>query len=105
MRLLQENAAVLTAELIEEIVPNANLRKQMVEMGFHVEMIDDALRQTANIMNDAVEMLLKLQADGSYEEKLANLVTSNSACSSNEAGPSTSQKHKDHDKEIEVKHF
>lgn len=72
--LLQENQPALKEELTHEVVANEELRNQMLAMGFHAEIIDMALKNSANQMDAAVEELLRLQADGSYDNTLSNLM-------------------------------
>lgn len=93
--LLQENQSALQEELTREIVPNHKLREQMLAMGFHAEIIDMALKNSTNHMDAAVEELLRLQADGSYEGILSNLLETASSvidAVGNYDGPSTSSK-------------
>lgn len=65
----------------------------MLAMGFHADIIDMALKKSTNQMDAAVEELLRLQADGSYDGVLSNLMTAAAAVSSSLGlanGPSTS---------------
>lgn len=62
-------------------------------MGFHAEIIDMALKKSTNEMGAAVEELLRLQANGTYESVLSSL--SQAAASTidlitSQSGPSTS---------------
>lgn len=102
---MHENHGILQEELNNEIIPDKSFQKEMIAMGFHPEMIKMALKNSTNLMDDAVEFLLKMQADGSYEEKLCKLlenVPGFSGDSSNNNGPSTSKIINDMKKEKEV---
>lgn len=65
----------------------------MVNMGFDKAIVDMALRTVANNMDDAIEMLLKYQNDGTYTETLQNIADAVSLTNGDNfdvAGPSTS---------------
>lgn len=103
---MQENQPALQEELSREIVPSKGLREQMLAMGFHAEIIDMALKNSTNQMDAAVEELIRLQANGTYENILSNLTqlaASTIDLSSSHDGPSTSSNAKrDIEKESEV---
>lgn len=104
---MQENQSALQDELSREIVPSSGLREKMLAMGFHAEIIDMALKNSTNQMDAAVEELLRLQADGTYEETLSKLlpsVASQIDLSPSMDGPSTSSKaRRDIEKESQVR--
>lgn len=65
----------------------------MVAMGFHGEIIDMALKNSTNEMDAAVEELLRLQANGTYESVLAGLLQAAASTidlATSQSGPSTS---------------
>lgn len=103
---MQENQSALQEELTREIVPSESLREKMVAMGFHAEIIDMALKKSTNEMDAAVEELLRLQANGTYENVLSGLLQAAASTidlASGQSGPSTSSKMaRDIKKESEV---
>lgn len=91
--LLQENQSALQEELTREIVPSKSLREQILAMGFHAEIIDMALKKCTNEKDAAVEELLRLQANGTYESVLSSLsqaAASTIDLTTSQSGPSTS---------------
>lgn len=92
--MLQTDQSALRTELLETVKPNEDLCEQILNMGFDIELIRQALKETTNDMQRAVENLLKMQADGSYSTALQELLqnTSPSQPSSENAvnQPSTS---------------
>lgn len=86
LSLLQENANALKDELANQIVPSSDIVSQMEAMGFHKGMIEMALKTVANNMDSAVEMLLRIQSDGKYDDTLKKIMD----LVSTEVGPSTS---------------
>lgn len=85
---MQENQTTLQAELTETIVADNDITSQMVNMGFHADIVKMALRRVANNMDEAVEMLLQMQNNGLYDNFLTNVLEL--AASSTGARPSTS---------------
>lgn len=43
-------------------------------MGFDIELVRDALKNSSNDMQKAIENLLKMQADGTYADALKNVL-------------------------------
>lgn len=43
-------------------------------MGFDIELVRDALKNTSNDMQKAVENLLKMQSDGTYQTALKEVI-------------------------------
>lgn len=59
-------------------------------MGFHKEMIEMALKNVANNMDAAVEMLLRIQSDGKYDDtlkKIVDLVSTEMGASTSSSAP------------------
>lgn len=98
---MQENQSVLKEEFTNQIIPNKSIVEQMKSMGFHNDMIEMALKNVANNMDEAVEMLLRMQSSGKYEEVLTNLILS--ADSASGSGPSTSAKSFENEMEKNLK--
>lgn len=94
LTLLQGNQDVLKQELAKEIVPDNELCEQMLNMGFDRSIVEMALRTVANNMDDAIEILIKFQKEGKYDDTLQNLAETLAGNlnggSDNGAGPSTS---------------
>lgn len=91
--LLQENQTSLHDEFQKSVKPNESLAQQIVGMGFDIELVRQALTDTTNDMAKAIENLLKMQTDGTYQgalqEALENMSKMASAAGIN--APSTSQ--------------
>lgn len=60
----------------------------MKAMGFHDEMIQMALKNCTNDMEKAIESLLKMQSDGTYDSAMDELLKNMPLI--NNPGPSTS---------------
>lgn len=94
--MLQDNQSMLRDELLQTVTPDESLCEQILNMGFDIELIREALKNTTNDMQKAVENLLKMQADGSYTEALnevlknVNIDQSPSNSSGSQNAPSTS---------------
>lgn len=77
-------------------------------MGFDIELVRDALKNSSNDMQKAIENLLKMQADGSYGDALKEVLKSvniDPNAPSTSSMPSTSQllNHiQDHEEEMDV---
>lgn len=82
--LLQDNQEALRLELAQQIVPDTNLHTELVGMGFQTDLVNVALRLAGNNMASALEELLRLQDDDSYDEMLKKIVDV-----ANVAGPSS----------------
>lgn len=50
----------------------------MTKMGFHPEIINMSLRHVSNNMGEAVDMLLRMQGEGTYDNLLASICGSTS---------------------------
>lgn len=104
--MLQENQSVLRDELLQSVKPDESLCEQILNMGFDIELIRNALRDTTNDMQKAIENLLKMQADGSYEnalkEVLQNVPSLENAINQPSTSASTAQRFQDREDELEV---
>lgn len=89
---MQENQSVLRDELQQTVKPNENLAQLMTGMGFDIELVRQALKDSTNDMQKAVENLLKMQADGSDQGALQTALetVSNMAAAGGLNMPSTS---------------
>lgn len=80
--------------MINEIAPNKSLREQMILMGFPAQIVDLALKNITNeSMDSAIEELMRLQSDGTYDQMLDTLLDTMDAVagtSNNSNDPSTS---------------
>lgn len=86
---MQENQSVLRDELANSVTPDEALCEQIITMGFDIELIRQALKDTSNDMQKAIENLLKLQADGNYQDALKEVIQ-NVAALQDANQPSTS---------------
>lgn len=72
--MLQENQTVLRDELQQTVKPDENLCQQILNMGFDIELVRNALKNSTNDMQMAIDSLLKMQADGTYNSILKNVL-------------------------------
>lgn len=104
--MLQENQSVLRDELLQSVKPDESLCEQILNMGFDIELIRSALKDTTNDMQKAIENLLKMQADGSYQnalkEVLQNVPSLENAINQPSTSTSTAQRVQDREDELEV---
>lgn len=70
-------------------------------MGFDIELIREALKNTTNDMQKAIENLLRMQSDGSYQNALQD-VLKNLPASSDPNAPSTSTAIQNMEDEMQV---
>lgn len=80
LNMLQDNQDQLRQLVVDETVVHS-----MESMGFHPDIIKLALQSALNNMNEAVEILLKMQSDGTYNTMLENVQAAVGAV----AGPSS----------------
>lgn len=103
---MQENQSVLRDELLQSVKPDESLCEQILNMGFDIELIRNALRDTTNDMQKAIENLLKMQADGSYQdalkEVLQNVPLLENAINQPSTSTSTAQFIQNREDELEV---
>ncbi len=66
----------------EDFIPDTKIVENMTGMGFHPEIINMSLRHACNNMNEAVEMLLRMQGDGTYENLLTSICGASSGATS-----------------------
>lgn len=71
--MLQTNKTELQQKVSEDFIPDTTIVDQMTKMGFHPEIVNMSLRYAANNMNEAVEMLLRMQGEGTYENLLSSI--------------------------------
>lgn len=89
--MLQTNKTELQQKVSEDFVPDTTIVDQMTKMGFHPEIINMSLRYAANNMDEAVDMLLRMQGEGTYENLLTSILgTSSEGTNSDGTTPSTS---------------
>lgn len=104
--MLQENQSLLRDELLQSVKPDESLCEQILNMGFDIELIRNALKDTTNDMQKAIENLLKMQADGSYQnalkEVLQNVPSLENAINQPSTSTSTAQRVQDREDELEV---
>lgn len=86
--MLQNNQTLLQQKLTEDFIPDSKIVDHMVKMGFHPEIVNMSLRQAVNNMDEAVDMLLRMQGNGTYDNLLTSIC---GAVSGNISAPSTSE--------------
>lgn len=64
----------LRDELQQTVKPDESLCKQILNMGFDIELVREALKNTSNDMQKTIENLLKMQADGTYQDTLKDVL-------------------------------
>lgn len=87
--ILQQNQSVLRDELQQTVKPDESLCQQILNMGFDIELIRDALKNTSNDMQRAIENLLRMQSEGTYQNALQEVLR-NLPTSTDRNAPSTS---------------
>lgn len=90
LTMLQDNQDQLRKLVVEDFVADENVAVSMENMGFDSDMIKMALRFAINNMGEAVEMLLKMQSEGTYQSVLENLKQAVTDATSETAGGATS---------------
>lgn len=103
--MLQENESLLRNELLQSVKPDESLCEQILNMGFDIEMIRQVLKETANDMGMAIERLLQMQASGTYQDALKEVLKNAPAAlgdALNQASTSTAQSLQDREDEMEV---
>lgn len=105
--MLQENQSILRDELQQTVQPNENLAQQIIGMGFDIELVRQALQNSTNDMQKAIENLLKMQSNGTYESALKEAIDTVSKVSlaAGVNGPSTSQAIQNLEDEQQVNHL
>lgn len=91
---MQDNQSVLRDELLQTVKPDESLCEKILNMGFDVELVREALKNSTNDMQKAIENLLKLQADGTYTDALKEVLKNaniDQNTPSTSSMPSTSQ--------------
>lgn len=88
--MLQQNQSTLRDELMKSVTPDEVLCEQIISMGFDIELIRQALKDTSNDMQKAIENLLKLQANGSYHDALKEVIQNATQLQDSVIQPSTS---------------
>lgn len=83
--MLQNNQSELQRKAAEDFIPNATVVDRLTKMGFHPDIVNACLRQACNNMDEAVEMALRMQTDGNFEQMLNGLLTSTSEASTSVA--------------------
>lgn len=72
--MLQENQSALRDELLQTVKPDETLCREISNMGFDIELVRDALKATTNDMQKTIENLLRMQADGTYENAVKEIL-------------------------------
>lgn len=72
--MLQEQPEQLRQSMLDDFVADTEALNTMKTMGFNEEIIKMALKASTNDMNRAVEMMLKMQNDGTYSALLSQLI-------------------------------
>lgn len=72
--MLQENINELRLQLLDDIVPAKEAIAEMQAMGYHTAMIKLALQHSLNDVDSAVESLIKMQQEGTYDTALTDLL-------------------------------
>lgn len=89
--MLQDNSAELRRELAADTTTEDSLIKEITNMGFNAEIVRIALQSVdERTVDRIVEVMLKMQNDGSYEESLATLLASTTATSMDAVGACSS---------------
>lgn len=73
--LLQNRNSELQEEFSKSIKPDENLCEKIAIMGFDMELIKSMLKETSNDFQKTIENLLKMQSDGTVENKLKEVVS------------------------------
>lgn len=84
--MLEKNKTELQRKVSEDFVPDTTIVDQMTKMGFHPEIINMSLRHVSNNMDDAVDMLLRMQGEGTYENLLTSICGSTSGANTSTSG-------------------
>ncbi|XP_037050774.1 NEDD8 ultimate buster 1-like [Bradysia coprophila] len=79
VNMLQNNKTALQQKVSEDFIPDTKIVDEMTKMGFHPEIINMSLRHVSNNMNEAVDMLLRMQGEGTYDNLLTSICGSTSA--------------------------
>lgn len=100
---MQENQSALRDELQQTVKPDESLCEQILNMGFDIELIREALQNSSNDMQKAIENLLKMQTDGSYTDALKEALE-NTSIDPNAPSCSTQllDRIQDHEEEMNV---
>lgn len=103
--MLQENQSLLRDELLQTVKPDESLCEQILNMGFDIEMIRQVLKETTNDMEKTIERLLQMQASGTYQDALKEVLENVPAAlgnALNQASTSAAQSVQDREDEMEV---
>lgn len=79
--MLQNNKTGLQQKASEDFIADSKIVDLMTKMGFHPQIVDMSLRYASNNMDEAVDMLLRMQSDGTYEDLLTSIGGSTSNAS------------------------
>lgn len=88
--MLQTNQTLLQEKLNDDFIPDTTIVDHMVKMGFHPEIVNMSLRYAVNNMNEAVDMLLRMQGEGTYDNLLTSICGSTSGAASSSTPTSLS---------------
>lgn len=100
-----QDQSLLRDELLQSVKPDESLCEQIVNMGFDIEMIREVLKETTNDMEKAIERLLQMQASGTYQDALKEVLKNAPAAlgdALNQASTSAAQSVQDREDEMEV---
>lgn len=108
---MQSDQSALSDELQQTVKPNESLCEQILNMGFDIELVREALKNTSNDMQKAIDNLLKMQADGTYTDALKEILRTVTPANdpnapSTSSMPSTSQlldRIQSHEEEMDVR--
>lgn len=87
--MLQNNKTELQRKVSEDFKPDAKIVDHMSKMGFHPEIINMSLRHASNNMDEAIDMLIRMQGEGTYENLLASICGSTSEANTSTASSSS----------------
>lgn len=72
--MLQDQSEQLRQAAADDFIVDDEAQRSMLTMGFNEEIIKMALQFASNDMSKAVEMLLKMQTEGTYDNLLTQIL-------------------------------
>lgn len=87
--MLQDQPEQLRQAAADDFIIDDESQRSMITMGFNEEIIKMALQFASNDMSKAVEMLLKMQTEGTYDNLLTQILDGDGAAGA-DGGASTS---------------
>lgn len=95
--MLQDQPEQLRQAAADDFIVDDESQRSMLTMGFNEEIIKMALQFASNDMSKAVEMLLKMQTEGTYDNLLTQILDGAGAAggASTSAAASSARSHID----------